>query len=30
VTYLQERWPMSRAQKVKRTARDLEDSGAVL
>lgn len=30
VTYLQERWPMSRAQKVKRSARDPEDSGAVL
>jgi SecD/SecF fusion protein len=29
VTYLQERWPMARAQKVK-VARDPEDSGAVL
>ena len=29
VSYLQERWPMTRAQKVKK-ARDPEDSGAVL
>ena len=30
LTYLQERWPMSRAEKVKRTAPDHEDSGAVI
>ena len=30
VTYLQERYPMSRAQKVKRTAQEREDSGAVI
>jgi len=30
LTYLQERYPMSRAQKVRRTAPDHEDSGAVI
>ncbi len=30
LTYLQERAPMSRAEKVKRSARDPEDSGAVI
>lgn len=30
VTYLQQRYPMSRAQRVKRTAPDPEDSGAVI
>ena len=30
LTYLQQRWPMSRAQRVKRTAPDTEDSGAVI
>ncbi len=30
LTYFHQRWPMSRAQKVKRTAAEREDSGAVL
>ena len=30
LTYLQERWPLSRAAKVKREARTTEDSGAVI
>lgn len=30
LTYLHDRYPMSRAEKVKRTAPDLEDSGAVI